>query len=120
VTDTKALTVRVPQDQPDGVCLLELGGELGPDAADTLHAAVEDLYEAGHRRFVFDLSGLAYIGSLGLREFVRLASRVKGDGVVCLCELQPEVQSVFDLTRLAILITICGTRPDAIAAARSA
>jgi anti-anti-sigma factor len=100
--------------------VIEVDGVLGPDVTDVLRDAVEGQFRAGCRRFVFDLSGLRHVGSLGLREFVALASRVKGDGVVCVCELQPGVQSVFEVSRLTKLISLCGSRLEAIAAARSA
>ena len=42
---------------------------------------------AGYRKFVFDLSHLEHIGSMGLRLLVGLAHQVKGDGSVVLCDL---------------------------------
>ena len=73
-------------EEPGGVVVAALVGELDHEAAEPFGNQVDELHRAGHRRFVFDLGRLTYIGSMGLRVFALLASRVKADGAVCLCD----------------------------------
>ncbi|HET6574739.1 MAG TPA: STAS domain-containing protein [Fimbriiglobus sp.] len=105
--------------QPGDVVVADLSGELIHEAAEPFDDQVAVYFRAGHRRFVFDMSRLTYIGSMGLRSLTALASRVKADGAVCLCDLTAPVQSVLDVSKLAPLLPIYTTRAEAVAAARA-
>ena len=113
------LTVDVSEAQPGGVCVLALTGKLDPLAAEEVEAVVKREHAAGHRRFVFDLTKLSYVGSIGLRVFVGLHNTVKHDGDVAACGLAPLVKQVFDLTRVSSVVRVYATRADAIDAVRS-
>lgn len=102
------------------VSVVALTGRLDPLAAEELKVKFEELYAAGDRRFVLDLAGLNYVGSLGIQAFLMLANRVKGDGLVCLCCPTPLVREVFELVRIGTVIRTYPTRRDAVDAARSA
>jgi anti-sigma B factor antagonist len=101
------------------VCVVELAGKLDPPAVTDLEAEVDARLADGHRRFVFDCSGLVYIGSLGLRVLVGLVQKVRGDGTVVVCGLTPDIRRMFDLTRVSSLLRVYPTRADAVDAAKS-
>jgi anti-anti-sigma factor len=105
--------------EPGKVVVADLAGELIHESAEPFDDQVAAHIRAGHRRFVFDMSRLTYIGSMGLRTLAALAGRVKADGAVCLCEPTPPVQSVLDVSKLGPLLPVYPTRAEAVAAARA-
>ena len=105
--------------EPGEVVVADLAGELIHESAEPFDDQLAVYYRAGHRRFVFDMSRLTYIGSMGLRTLTALAGRLKADGALCLCDLTPPVQSVLDVSKLAPLLPVYPTRAEAVAAART-
>jgi anti-anti-sigma factor len=112
-------TSRFEIDDATRVCVVSLAGKLDPVAVEELHPQVQELVRAGFRKYVFDLSGLDYVGSLGIRLLVGLAHQVKGDGAVALCELRDGVRSVVELTKIDQVIPAYPTRAEAVDAVRT-
>ena len=119
MSDPQAFSCQVAVEEPGRVVVATLAGRLGPEEAETFRERVDAEHRDGGRRFVFDLGRLSYVGSAGLRVFALLASRVKGDGLVCVCDPTAPVQSVLDVTRLTQLLHVYRTRGEAIDAARA-
>ena len=105
---------------PGRVCVVILTGRLDPPAADALQAKLDQLYDAGERRFVLDLSKLSYLGSLGVGVFVRLANKVKCSGAAALSAPSPQVGEVLDLVRIGSVVPVYPTRPAAVEAVGTA
>ena len=101
------------------VMVISLVGKLDPLATEELTPALEKTYQTGVRRFVFDLSRLEYVGSLGLRLFVGLHNRVRGEGAVALCAPTPAVLTILDMTKLNRVLRFYPTRHEAIDALRA-
>jgi anti-sigma B factor antagonist len=116
VSDKTRFTSRFEIDDLTRVCVVTLNGQLDPVAVEDLHPQVQELVRAGYRRYVFDLSGLEYIGSLGLRLMVGLANQVKGDGSVALCDLTAGVRSVIELTKIDQVVPTFHSRAEAVGA----
>ncbi len=107
-------------DCPDGrVCVVSLTGKLDPLAVEQLDLVVNRLYEGGHRYFVFDLTRLVYVGSVGLRVFVELANRVRANGYLGVCNVTAQIRQLFDMTKISTIVRIFPSRADALDAARS-
>jgi anti-anti-sigma factor len=87
-------------DAENRICVVSLAGTLDPVAVDDLHPQVQELVRAGFHRFVFDLSQLEHMGSLGLRLLLGLANQLKGGGSVVLCSVSGGVRSIFEMTKL--------------------
>jgi anti-anti-sigma factor len=111
--------IDVSHDPTGRVCVVALAGKLDPDGAAALDPELDALVAAGDRRFVLDLAGLRYVGSLGLRSLVGLANRVRGEGTVVLCAPPAPVRQVLEMTRITTLLRVYPSRADAIDAARS-
>lgn len=103
--------------QPRGVCLLTLAGRLEVDAVPAFEAVVEGELAAGGRKFVLDLGGLTYVGSLGLRTLVGLHGKVKGAGLVYAFDPTPGVQQVLDVTKVGRILRVYPDRAAALDAA---
>lgn len=110
------LVSRFEIDDAARVCVVALSGSLDPASVDDLYPQVQELVRAGYRNFVFDLSGLAYMGSIGIRLMVGLANQVKGDGSVVLCDLTDGVRSVVELTQLDRVLKTFPSRTEALGA----
>ncbi|AMV22979.1 Anti-sigma-B factor antagonist [Gemmata sp. SH-PL17] len=96
--------------------VIGLIGKLDPVAVDELHPQIQELYRAGLRRFVFDLTNLEFAGSLGLRLLVGLQNQVRGEGAVTVCNPSDSVLSMLTLTKLTQVLPNYPTRDDALAA----
>jgi len=99
------------------VDLLFLTGPLDNQAAAELKAMVTSLADRDRAKIVLDLGGVNFVDSSGLGGMVaclRTVTRVKGD--LRLADLNPQLRSVFELTRLHRLFEIY---PQADAAAAS-
>ncbi|QDU23801.1 STAS domain-containing protein [Urbifossiella limnaea] len=111
---TRPFEVDVGYDPTGRVCVVALAGKLDPPACEVLEPELNARVAAGCRHFVLDLSGLRYVGSLGLRAFVALANRVRGEGAVAACGLTGGVREVFDMTKMGAVLRIYATRADAV------
>lgn len=86
------MSLDVSQDQRGEVRVLGLSGRLDGDSAANLQLAFDELHGAGGRHFVFDLAGVGYLSSAGLKVLQDLAQRAKGDGSLRLCALAAPVR----------------------------
>ncbi len=109
-------TSRFEIDDTTRVCVVTLRGHLDPVAVEDLHPQVQELVRAGYRKFVFDLSGLDYIGSLGLRLVVGLANQLKADGSVAMCQMTDSVKSVVGMTKIDLVLPTYPSRTEAVGA----
>lgn len=101
-------------DPVSRVTIVAVSGKLDPVAAEDMAPALDEAVRAGARRFVFDLSELVYVGSLGLRLFVGLLNRVRGEGGVALCSVRPGVLKILDMTKLTAVLRHYPTRHEAV------
>lgn len=99
--------------------MIALSGRLDPEAVQELHPQVQEVFQhGGLRRFVFDLSNLEYVGSLGVRLLLALRLQVKGEGRVTLCCISPAVQAVLNTMKLRDVLPMYASREEALEATR--
>ena len=79
----------------------ELVGRLDTDTAPQLDGELNKvLARQGIKRIVFDLSGLDYLSSAGIRCFVRARKAIEpGGGTVAILNPQPGVRKVLDIVK---------------------
>ena len=114
--NSPAFVCRFEFTPDNNAVVIALAGKLDPVAVEELHPQVQEVFRAGLRRFVFDLSALEYAGSLGLRLLVGLQNQVKGEGRVALCGPNDSVRSVLQMTKLTEILPEYPTRDEALAA----
>lgn len=96
--------------------VLSLTGRLDSINAAETEAAIVAEIRGGATRLVLDCSGLTYVSSAGLRVFLVVAKRMREiGGKVALAGLVPSVKEVFAISGFLQILTVCGSRGDAIA-----
>jgi len=99
------------------VAIVAFQGRLDSHSASSVETELVGLIEAGALKLAFDLSGLEYISSAGLRVMLIAAKRLRPiGGRLVLCALPPSVHEVFEISGFLSIMTIVGTRDEALAA----
>ena len=81
----------------------EIEGWLDTETAPELGVELEEL-DSSIKELVFDLSGLEYVSSAGVRQIV--SAWKKMDGNLTLCNVSAEVLEVFRMTGVSKRVTI--------------
>ena len=77
-------------EKPPGSMRVTLEGRLDADTTRQLEALLEPLLRTGFREIRFDLTGLHYISSMGLRVFLKTAKTLRGSATkLVLTGMQP-------------------------------
>lgn len=107
--------MEITSDRQDDVLVVKMSGRLDAPASTEVKGQLGKLIESHVTKVVLDLEGLEYIGSAGLREFF-LAGRsiTRNDGKMALCNLQPAVKRIFDISGLPTSYPIYDTREEAL------
>ena len=107
----------ISEDRKAGVVIVGLSGKLDATTAKTFEEKIFAEIDSGDRRFVIDLSQLEYVSSSGLRVFLLAAKRLhSAAGKIVLCSLKEHVRQVFDLAGFSSILSIYGSRDDAVKA----
>ncbi|MDX1532496.1 MAG: STAS domain-containing protein [Rhodothermales bacterium] len=103
-------------DHADGVCVLDLKGELDAHTASELEAAFQKCLDDGRSRILVHGGDLQYISSAGLGVFMAYIEEVREQGGdIKIAALQPRVYNVFDLLGFPVLFDITETEDEAVA-----
>lgn len=114
------MALAIQEEKVGEVTVLGLSGRLDTDTSADLELAVQDLLQAGARRFVVDLSGVGYVSSAGLRVLLSLGKTVANSGNLRLAGLNPTVRQVFDVAGFTQLFAIFPGRDAALAGSAKA
>jgi len=109
--------IDISEDRRTDAVVLALSGKLDATTAKTFEDKILAEIDSGDRRFVIDLSHLEYVSSSGLRVLLLAAKRLHStDGKIVLCSLKEHVRQVFDLAGFSSILSIYGSRDDALKA----
>ena len=107
----------ISEDRKADTVVLALSGKLDATTAKIFEDKIQAEINSGDRRFVIDLSQLEYVSSSGLRVLLLAAKRLHStDGKIVLCSLKEHVRQVFDLAGFSSILSIYGSRDDALKA----
>lgn len=95
MSDRPCFDIRV--SQRGDACVLELSGELDINSGARLLATLADTRYRLHTQMIFDLRGLTFMDSFGLRAILAAAAGCDGPSLR-LVPGSPIVQRVFELT----------------------
>ena len=105
----------ISEDRKAGAVILALSGKLDATTAKTFEEKILQVISSGAQRLIVDLSLLEYVSSAGLRVFLLAAKRLQAnDGKIALCGLQDHIRQVFDLAGFSSILSIYGSRDEAI------
>jgi anti-sigma B factor antagonist len=103
-----------------GTVVLAPGGRLDHESCDAFRADLQphlDRALAGRQGIVFDLSGLEYISSGGLRCFMLASNEARArGGRIIVASPRPVVAEIFQISRFNLIFDIHPTLRDALAA----
>ncbi|MFA4876362.1 MAG: anti-sigma factor antagonist [Methanoregula sp.] len=99
----------------DTAAIFTLEGRIDSSGAIQLDAAVKEHVLPADRAVLFDMAGVLYMSSAGIRIFSGLekALRARG-GHLLLCSVQPPVVKVLEITGYNRIFTLCSTRDEAL------
>ena len=100
----------------DRTVVVEVAGDIDLNTSLRFQQAVLSLMDERPRRIVINLAKVPYMDSSGVASLVKLLSRArKGGSALYLVELGDRVRSVFEITRLDTVFSICATEKEAMA-----
>lgn len=106
-----SFTIRKQQD----ITIVEVEGQLIVGNRQELKQRVLDELDSGARKVLVDFSRTGYIDSSGLGVLVSLAKRLRDDGgELRLANLNDDLRTLFELTKLDTLFPIADTRERAL------
>jgi anti-sigma B factor antagonist len=100
----------------DGITIIDVKGQLIVGNRQELKQKVLDELETGSRRFLVDFAGTGYIDSSGLGVLVSLSKKIREQGgELRLANLNEDLRTLFELTKLDSLFHIASNRDEALA-----
>jgi anti-sigma B factor antagonist len=99
----------------DGITVIDVKGQLIVGNRQELKQRVLDELEGGARRFLVDFAGTGYIDSSGLGVLVSLSKKIREhSGELRLANLNEDLRTLFELTKLDTLFHIANNRDEAL------
>lgn len=103
--------------------VLSVSGRLDQDNCEAFRAELEPYLQSAisePHHIVFDLSGLEYVSSAGLRCFMLAARQSRGqDSRIVVAALQPMVAEIFQISRFDMVLKVYSGVDTALEALRS-
>ena len=97
------------------ILVVDVGGQLIVGNRQELKQRVLDELERGERRFLIDFAQTGYIDSSGLGVLVSLSKKIREQGgELRLANLNDDLKTLFELTKLDTLFQIAETRERAL------
>jgi anti-sigma B factor antagonist len=99
----------------DGVVVVDVDGQLIVSNRQELKQKLLDELEKGGKKFLIDFAKTGYIDSSGLGVLVSLSKRIREQGgELRLANLNDDLKTLFELTKLDTLFQIAETRERAL------
>jgi len=87
--------------------LVSVEGRVDTTNAGELEKTLVEVIEGGCTKIVLDCSALSYISSSGLRVFLVVQKRMIAiKGQFCLCNLQPGIKEIFDISGFSSIFSL--------------
>jgi len=102
--------------EPSGsaVTTVRLSGRLDGTTTQTVEQAFLQAIEGGATRFVFDMGGLEYVSSAGLRVMLLAAKKTRAaGGKIALFALSDSVREVFEISGFHTIFALFGDEREA-------
>ena len=110
--------MEIKATEQDGISVLTLSGRMDATTTPEFESAARALLVQGKILMIIDMADLEYISSAGLRGILGLVKSIKAASGKLACSLQPMAAEVFRISGFNAMLTVCGTREDALCALR--
>ncbi len=108
--------MEIKEEKQGDVKIIGLRGRLDAATSPGVEKRLLALVTQGEVRIAFDLSGLSYISSMGLRVMLVVAKQVHaGGGKLALATLSDSVRDIFNLAGFTQLFSVFQTVDEAVA-----
>jgi anti-sigma B factor antagonist len=98
-----------------GVTIIDVEGQLIVGNRQELKQKVLEKLDGGERKFLIDFSNTGYIDSSGLGVLVSLSKKIREQGgELRLANLNEDLKTLFELTKLDTLFHISNSRDEAL------
>ncbi len=95
----------IEKKMENGIVTLAIAGRLDTTTAPELEKTLDSVLE-GTKELVFDMTGLAYISSAGLRVILKAQKAMNAQGSMKLTGVNDSIMEVFDITGFLDILTI--------------
>ena len=97
----------ITKNRSDSVLTMALEGRLDTVTAPQLETELKDSLD-GVVKLIFDLKGLNYISSAGLRVLLSAQKTMNRQGIMFIRNVKPEIMDIFEVTGFTDILTIEG------------
>ena len=102
--------MEITHNMEDEVLIFTIKGRLDAATAPIAEETIKEKLAENTQRLLFDLSGLEYLSSGGLRVILSAAKEIRRrEGKVALAELKPYVYEIFEVSGFTSMIPIKDT-----------
>lgn len=114
---TSHMVMEIEEQTKDSLVIVALSGRVDGFSAPMLEERLAEITGRGDVRVLLDCEKMNYISSVGLRAVLLGARKCsQGDGNLSLCALQPECESVMEVSGFLSMLDTYESRDAAIAA----
>ncbi len=93
--------MKLSWQEHDQVSVLSVGGDFIAGDVEAFRKSVRSRFEGQTRDFVLEMSALEFIDSAGLESLIWMQDMLAEQlGQVCLADVQEDVQTILEMTRL--------------------
>lgn len=107
--------MEVSSRKAGNVVIVSVSGRLDALTTADFEQECSRLIEEGANSLVLDFSGLEYISSVGLKDILFAAKKLKASaGRIAVCGLQANVREVFDITGFSAYVPVFASLHEAL------
>jgi anti-anti-sigma factor len=109
--------MQINSELQNEVMIITIEGRLDANTSGSLESRFLQYVEEGRNLFIFNLSGLSFVSSAGLRSLLVAAKKTKAiHGKLVLTQMNEHVREVFDMSGFSTIFTIYATDAEALQA----
>ncbi len=106
--------MEISSDVVDGVTVVKLEGSLDTQSSPDAQIALGELVDGGARGIVCNFADVEFVSSAGLRVLLATAKKLGAlQGEIRVCEMNPVVKDVFEISGFSMIIKVFDTEPEA-------
>jgi anti-anti-sigma factor len=95
--------------------VLNIEGRLDTLNSPVFEAEINNIFNGGAKEIILDCDEMRYISSSGLRVFLLAQKKTIGlKGKLYICNLQPSIREIFDISGFSTIFRIFDTRQEAL------